>query len=230
MQRMHLRVKITKKRRKQREVGTKRMSKKIVPSMVKDQQLVKKRREQMIKGAVHLFIEKGFHRTTTREIAKESGFSIGTLYEYIGAKEDVLYLVCDSIYDEVTEKVRVQLDTTGTALERLKKAIHAYFSVVNDMQEEVLVMYQETKSLPKETLPYVLKKELEMVEMMETLIFDCANSGELLISSKDQHLLAHTILVMGQMWTFRRWALQSVLDLEAFTEQQTKQLLTAYLP
>ena len=49
----------------------------------------------MIKGAVTLFKEKGFHRTTTREIAKAAGFSIGTLYEYIRTKEDVLYLVCD---------------------------------------------------------------------------------------------------------------------------------------
>lgn len=76
----------------------------------------------MIKGAVSLFIEKGFHRTTTREIAKESGFSIGTLYEYIGTKEDVLYLVCDSIYDEVMDSVTSQLDSKGTALERLKKS------------------------------------------------------------------------------------------------------------
>lgn len=38
------------------------MEKKNVPSLVKDQQLIHKRREQIIKGAVRLFIEKGFHR------------------------------------------------------------------------------------------------------------------------------------------------------------------------
>ena len=37
-----------------------------------------------------LFKKKGFHRATTREIAKEAGFSIGTLYEYIRTKEDNL--------------------------------------------------------------------------------------------------------------------------------------------
>src|SRR5699024_4011844 len=66
-----------------------------VLSSVKDSKLIKKRRNQMIQGAITLFKEKGFHRTTTREIAKESGFSIGTLYEYIRTKEDVLYLVSD---------------------------------------------------------------------------------------------------------------------------------------
>ncbi len=193
--------------------------------MVKDQQLIKKRREQMIKGAVRLFIEKGFHRTTTREIAKESGFSIGTLYEYIGAKEDVLYLVCDSIYDQVTERLRVQLETTGTAMKRLETAIRAYFSVVDDMQDEVLVMYQETKSLPKETLPYVLNKELEMVEMIETIIRECVANGELDRKEQEVKLLAQNILVQGQMWTFRGWVIQKQYSLEEYTELQVRQLL-----
>ncbi len=41
-----------------------------VHASVKDEKLVALRREQMIKGAVQLFKQKGFPRTTTREIAK----------------------------------------------------------------------------------------------------------------------------------------------------------------
>ncbi|MED4128276.1 MULTISPECIES: TetR/AcrR family transcriptional regulator [Shouchella] len=197
--------------------------------MVKDEKLIKKRRQQMIKGAVSLFIEKGFHRTTTREIAKESGFSIGTLYEYIGTKEDVLYLVCDSIYDEVMESVKRLLDESGTPLDRLKIAIRAYLAVVDEKQDEVLVMYQETKSLPKETLPYVLKKELEMVTLMESFIRACVQNGDMQISEKQQHLLAHNILVLGQMWTFRRWSMQKQLDIDEYSDLQIKQLLSSYV-
>lgn len=202
------------------------MEKKNVPSLVKDQQLIHKRREQIIKGAVRLFIEKGFHRTTTREIAKESGFSIGTLYEYIGKKEDVLYLVCDAIYDEVTERLKKQLHTTGPALQRLKEAIRAYFLVIDSMQEEVLVMYQETKSLPKETLPYVLKKETEMVDMMEEILADCKKENVLNLSDKEMKLVTHNILVAGQMWTFRRWALRRHFTLEEYIDMQIKQLIS----
>src|SRR5690625_1429633 len=86
------------------------MNKDGVLSSVKDSELIKKRRNQMIQGAITLFKEKGFHRTTTREIAKESGFSIGTLYEYIRTKEDVLYLVCDSIYENVSERLEEKND------------------------------------------------------------------------------------------------------------------------
>lgn len=201
------------------------MKKKQVPSMVKDQQLIKKRREQMIKGAVSLFIEKGFHRTTTREIAKQSGFSIGTLYEYIGSKEDVLYLVCDAIYEEVSDRLRQQLDTKGSGVERLKKAIAALFHVIDEMQEEVLVMYQEAKSLPKEALPYVLQKEMDMTELMERIIQECVDGGGLELEEQEIKLLAHNILVSAHMWTFRRWAIQKLYTLEEYTNLQIKQLL-----
>ncbi|RSK28976.1 TetR/AcrR family transcriptional regulator [Bacillus sp. HMF5848] len=200
------------------------MKKQEVPASVKDEQLVKKRRNQMIKGAINLFKDKGFHRTTTREIAKASGFSIGTLYEYIRKKEDVLYLVCDSIYDEVRNRLEKEIDHANGTLDNLKLAIRYYFTVCHDMQDEVLVMYQEAKSLSKDALPYVLKKELEMVAMFENVLQACVDNGELALDKQDVHILAHNIFVQGQMWAFRRWALQREYTLEQYIELQTNLL------
>lgn len=209
--------------------GVTLLKKKKVPSMVKDQQLIKKRREQMIKGAVNLFKEKGFHRTTTREIAKESGFSIGTLYEYIGSKEDVLYLVCDAIYEEVRDKLKQSLDPKISGIDRLKQSIAAYFKVVDELKDEVLVMYQEVKSLPKEATPYVLLKELEMTNMIKDIIQDCVDEGLLDLTEEEVKLAAHNILVQGHMWTFRRWVLAKLYTLEQYTELQTEQILNGLM-
>lgn len=193
--------------------------------MVKDQQLIKKRREQMIKAAVNLFKQKGFHRTTTREIAKESGFSIGTLYEYIGSKEDILYLVCDAIYDEVSERLKKRLKNNGEGIESLRSAISALFHVIDDLQDEVLVMYQETKSLPKEALAYVLQKELEMTSMIERVICDCVDEGYIHLSSKEVEIAAHNILVQAHMWTFRRWAVQGKYTVDEYINIQSNLIL-----
>lgn len=200
------------------------MEKREVPASVKDERLIKKRRNQMIKGAVNLFIEKGFHRTTTREIAKAAGFSIGTLYEYIRQKEDVLYLVCDSIYDEVRD--RMQIDTNQGNLTSLKRAISHYFRVVDEMQDEVLVMYQEVKFLSKDALPYVLKKEIQMVEMFEDVLQRCVENGEFYLDKDEIAMAAHNIFVQGQMWAFRRWALQKMYSLEEYINLQTNFLLS----
>lgn len=197
------------------------MKKRQVQAYVKDEQLIEKRRDQMIKGAVSLFKEKGFHRTTTREIAREAGFSIGTLYEYIRQKEDVLYLVCDTIYDQVYSRLKEDIDTKEGTVESLIKAIKTYFYVVHDMQDEVLVMYQEAKSLSKDALPYVLKKELEMTNLFKQMIKTCVNTGELKLTEQQCELLANNIVVQGEMWAFRRWTLQKHYTLEQYIEFQT---------
>lgn len=201
------------------------MDKKNVPSSVKDEKLIEKRREQMIKAAVKLFSEKGFHRTTTREIAKEAGFSIGTLYEYIRSKEDVLYLVCDSIYEKVSQRLHQEMSHEHTGIESLKHAIIGFLKVMDDLQDEVLVMYQEANALSKEALPYVLKKELEMTAMFEDILSRCMESGELALPGDDVRIVAHNIMVCGQMWTFRRWILRKLYTIEEYAELQVTYLL-----
>lgn len=193
-----------------------------VYASVKDKRLVKIRREQMIKGAISLFKEKGFHRTTTREIARQAGFSIGTLYEYIRSKEDILYLVCDQIYDEVQTKIQEALDLNHVTIDTIREGIASYFRIVDEMQDEVLVMYQEAKSLSKETLPYVLKKEIQMVAMFEQLIKLYSENNGLSLKDHEIKLLAHNIFVQGQMWGFRRWALKKIYSLEEYTNMQTE--------
>ncbi|MBT2583016.1 TetR/AcrR family transcriptional regulator [Planococcus sp. ISL-109] len=194
-----------------------------IQSSVKDESLIEKRREQMIRGAVTLFKEKGFHRTTTREIAKAAGFSIGTLYEYIRTKEDVLYLVCDSIYDEVNMRLG-RLDLEKGSIESLVKALEQYYTLIDEMQDEFVVMYQESKSLPKDALRYVLTKEMEMTKLFERLLANCVASGELSLKPKEIVLASHHLFVQGQMWAFRRWAMNDY-TIQEFIEMQTKFLL-----
>lgn len=200
------------------------MTRREVQASVKDERLVMKRRDQMIKGAVTLFKQKGFHRTTTREIARAAGFSIGTLYEYIRKKEDILYLVVDRMYDQIRERLQKDLDTNQGTVASLKSSIAYYFRQMAEMQDEVLVMYQEAKSLTKDALPYVLNKEIQMVGMFEDVIENCVKNGELTLDEKQIKLIAHNIFVEGQMWAFRRWALQKAYTLEEYIDMQLELL------
>lgn len=195
-----------------------------VVTNVKDKALIEKRRNQMIKGAIQLFKQKGFHKTTTREIAKESGFSIGTLYEYIRTKEDVLFLVCDAIYEQVRSRLEKVIDLECASLESLGTVMESYFQLMDEMQDEVVVMYQEVKSLKNDTKEYVLEKERDMVELLKQVIITCLPYK---IMDKDAMLLANNIFVQGQMWGFRRWMLQKEFTLKEYSERQIKFLTQA---
>ncbi|MCK4470231.1 MAG: TetR/AcrR family transcriptional regulator, partial [Anaerolineae bacterium] len=53
-------------------------------------QLIEARRAQILNAAATVFAEKGFHRATTREIARVADVSEGTIYNYFDSKEDLL--------------------------------------------------------------------------------------------------------------------------------------------
>lgn len=194
-----------------------------VTSSVKDETLIEMRRQQIVQAGVKLFKEKGFHRTTTREIATAAGFSIGTLYEYIRAKEDVLYLVCDSIYNEVVAKV-TSFSQNGD-MAHLLFAIEQYYLLIDSMADEFTIMYQETKSLPRENKRYVLEKEIEMVAIFEQIIQSCVERQGWKLAQQEVYLAANQLVIQGQSWAFRKWLYQQHYSIEQYIALQTKLLL-----
>lgn len=76
-----------------------------VQTNIKNKDLVSKRRKQIINAASKLFFEKGFDQTTMREISGASGLTMGSLYDYVRSKDDILVLV----YKDVVERFRLSL-------------------------------------------------------------------------------------------------------------------------
>lgn len=198
------------------------MTDKQILSSVKDHELIERRRSQMIQGAITLFKEKGFHRTTTREIAKAAGFSIGTLYEYIRTKEDILFLVVDSLHQQVREQLEGIIDLASPSIENFISVMRSYFRLMDDLQEEVLILYQEVKALKKDSREYVIRKERNMVDMLEQVLKTCL---PLSVSKQERKLAANNIFVQGQMWAFRRWILQKQFSLDEYANGQIQYLL-----
>src|SRR5690606_31308387 len=99
------------------------------------------------------------------------------------------------------------------------KVITSFFYLMDEMQEEILILYQEVKSLSKETRRAILQKEKEMASMLETAI---TASLPTTLSKKDITLLANNLMVQGHMWGFRRWMLQKEFTLDEYIEKQLK--------
>lgn len=201
-----------------------------IPSRVLDPQLVEARRLQIVRASVDLFVEKGFHKTTTREIAKASGLGIGTLYEYVQSKEDVLYLVCAYIHSEVEKRLAEVQTSSLNGRDLLLMSIKRFFACVDELQDYVLLIYQETKSLPADTMRLVLQQEEAITHLFEEILERGRADGSVSIAEQNVKLIAHNIIVLGQMWTFRRWAIHQHYTLEEYTERQISLLLQEICP
>ncbi|MDJ0912984.1 MAG: TetR/AcrR family transcriptional regulator [Desulfobacterales bacterium] len=193
-----------------------------IPSQVKNPALVESRRRQIVDATVLLFIARGFHKTTTRQIAHAAGLPIGTLYEYIASKEDILYLVCDAIHAEVEQGVSEALALAKGGRDALARVIREYFMVCHRMSDHILLIYQETQSLPNQYRKKVLENEVRITGLFMEVLAHLMASGELPhIEERAVELMAHNISVLGHMWTFRRWFLGRHYTIEDYIALQT---------
>jgi len=193
-----------------------------VPTQIKNPELVLERRRQIVDSTVHLFVEHGYHKTTTRMIAKAAGFSIGSLYEYVGSKEDVLYLVCEAIHAEVERAVGETISGEVRGKQTLAEVIREYFIVCDSMSDHVLLMYQVTQFLPKKWQSRVLENELRITDIFIQVIEKLSGKADFpLIQTETVTMLAHNISVLGHMWAFRRWDLARHFTLDEYIGYQT---------
>jgi TetR/AcrR family transcriptional regulator, cholesterol catabolism regulator len=193
-----------------------------IPTHVKNRELVERRRSQIVDAAVEMFLQKGFHKTTTRQIAQAAGISNGLLYEYIATKEDILYLVCDAIHAEMQRAVSDALTHTPKGSHPLTAVIRQYFLVCHRMGDHILLIYQETQSLPSRWRKIVLENEIRITDLFTRAMMDLVERGALpLLDRRALELIAHNISVLGHMWAFRRWSLASRYTIDEYIAFQT---------
>ncbi len=200
-----------------------------VATQIKNQALVKQRRRQIVDAAVKLFIKHGYHKTTTRILAKETGMSIGSLYEYVSTKDDVLYLVCIAIHSEVEQGLKDAMDRSTGGRQALREIIREYFLVINRMSDHVLLMYQVTHFLPVKWQKKVLEAEIRISNLFIEAMQQLKTAGKLDLDDDDIHLTGHNISVIGHTWAFRRWYYSKHFTIEQFIEKQTK-FIMGFLP
>ena len=193
-----------------------------IPTQVKNPDLVDQRRRQIATAAAKLFVKQGFHKTTTRQMARAAGVSVGSLYEYFPSKEDILYQVCHTIHVEVERGVSQAMAGNTKGREALAAVIREYFQVCHRMSDVILLIYQETQSLPEQWQKRVLENELRLTGLFVQVLVRLTETGDL--PEMDAHALelaAHNISVLGHMWTFRRWFLSRHYTIEDYTRHQT---------
>ena len=77
------------------------------------------KQRRIVAAATELFQEKGFDDTTTAEIASRAEIGAGTLYLYVGSKEDLLVSVFVNVAGEAWNGAFAQVDRSCPLLEQV---------------------------------------------------------------------------------------------------------------
>lgn len=182
----------------------------VVPTKVKNKELVAKRREQIVLAAIKLFSRKGFHQTNLRELAEESGISHGNIYDYIGSKQDIFFLIHEFIDNIAIEENNRSTENVDDPLEKLRRMVKAEFKLMHEWSDAVLLLYQETHILDAPLMKALLKRERVRVFKIEEVLKEGINKGQL--RTFNTRVAANLIKSMVDTWVVKRWDLRGYID------------------
>jgi AcrR family transcriptional regulator len=133
---------------------------------------------RILLAAVEAFSERGFHGTTTRDIAARVGMSPAALYVHFGSKEDVLYRIATSALDLTLDVASAAANRTARPSDRLRAVVGA-LTAWNARHSAVarVVLYQ-LDALTPDHLAEVTRKNGEVDRIVRQVIADGVSAGE----------------------------------------------------
>lgn len=177
-----------------------------IPTNIKNSELIDARRAQIISGAIKLFREKDFHQTTVREIAEASGLTMGTMYNYVRSKADIIYIVYQHMNKILATDLKRSMDSVTDPKDKLRAAIKQNIETIYLHHDIILFLYTEGSCYDRKSLHSVLSQETKYIELFEELLrqsFVDENIHECRLK-----LTADLLSFIPIILTFRRWSLK----------------------
>jgi len=102
-------------------------------------------RQEILRTALELFSQRGFHNVSMHEIAEKSEFAVGTLYKFFSNKEDLYRALIIDISKMFHSSLMAALTTSGNELEKIKACVEAKIKVFLDNLDYVRLYLAETR-------------------------------------------------------------------------------------
>ncbi len=103
--------------------------------------------ERACREGAKLFAEKGYSKTTTRELAAAMDVTNGTFYYYFPSKEDLLRQICEDSLAEIMTAVTKAVDGASSGADAVTKMIHAHVGTIVESRHSHTTMLTELRSL-----------------------------------------------------------------------------------
>lgn len=166
----------------------------------------KERQVQIRRAAEELFGKDGYHRTSIRSIAERAGVSIGSIYDCINNKEDLLYLMAREFYDLLKAEVVKVLNEQHDACRKLEGTIETMLRVVDAFSDYTLFTYRESQYLKEEDLISVLEQEAFFTDTLAEIILQGMSEG--VFRPQEPQISATLITMLIHSWALKGYKLR----------------------
>ena len=164
-----------------------------------ENQKYQQQRLQAIRSAATVFAEKGFHGSSTRDIAEQMGIKQGSLYYYFKSKEEALGEVCLFGIEDYVDHMKVIAASDQSFESKLMATITSHLSSYRERNEALKVYNDERFYLPEEKRKNLKSLGSGYRQLLEEIFEEGIRSGALR-ESIDCHFAAQAVIGTCNAW------------------------------
>ncbi|MFH8517347.1 TetR/AcrR family transcriptional regulator [Streptomyces gelaticus] len=133
---------------------------------------------RLLVAAVDAFAERGYHATTTRDIAGRAGMSPAALYIHYKTKEELLHRISRIGHDRALFVLEAAAEGGGTAAERLAEAVRSFVRWHAERHTTARVVQYELDALGEEHRAEIVELRRRSDAVVRRIISEGVRAGE----------------------------------------------------
>ncbi|MCD6293705.1 MAG: TetR family transcriptional regulator [Deltaproteobacteria bacterium] len=182
-------------------------------------------RKKIIDAASALYASKGFGATSIQEISETANVALPVTYHYVKKKSEIMRLIMEDVLNIFRESLIQEIRDIGDPVEKLTTAVILYLRVLDRQHEKILLLYQKSSSLNRNSKTRIMALEVEVSEIFSNIINEGIAQG--VFKAVDVDLMAYNILMLSQMWILKHWHFKNRLTLDKYIDHQLATIMDA---
>lgn len=151
--------------------------------------------EAIREAAIRLFYRHGYEATTQRDIAAEVGIKVGSLYNHISSKEELLFSIMHGINSDLLETATRTLALHTDPVDRMRVAVELHVGFHVSRAQEVFIGNSELRSLPAVKRAAVIEQRDAYEKLLREIVDAGVEAGVFHVA--DARLVTYAIVAIG---------------------------------
>ena len=182
-------------------------------------------RKKIIDVASALYAKKGFGATSIQEISEAANVALPVTYHYVKKKSEIMRLIMEDLLNIFQESLIKEIKDIVDPVEKLATAVILYLRVLDQQREKVLLLYQKSSSLDRDSKTRIMALEVDVSEIFSKIINEGIAQG--VFKKVDVDLMAYNILMLSYMWILKLWHFKNRLTLDKYIDIQLVTIMDA---
>lgn len=123
------------------------------PGRPKNEELVVRRRKQILEMAAKTFAQHGYPNTDVQTIADLLDIGKGTIYRYFSTKKELFFAAVERGMKCLSEKINHEISNIKDPLDKFTKAIYSYLSFFDEYPEYIELLVQQRAGFKDDNKP-----------------------------------------------------------------------------